>query len=400
MLQFRILGPVEVENDDGLLELGAGRERSLLAVLLLRANEIVATDSLLHALWGDQQPRRAVASLQNGISNLRKLLGVSLIETRAPGYRLRVTPQQLDVVQFDELLKRARGEPAEKRAQTLAAALALWRGEPLADLTFESFAQDEIRRLADRRLVARVERIEAELDCGRHAHGEPAPRHALRGDLIEQPVLGLGRQISQQPLGDPCGALVGSKPASRSAAGQSSRKSTATVRRSAVGWTPSPDSVADLNSITCGWSTSNTVVPAATAAGRAGVQTCGQDDGLPDACGGGGIEEVVEEPGANGHRVGEVHRAGCRFLVQLSGVQFAAGQPGKEVDAHRPDQRLGEGVAGYRTRAVRIPGGNGPRRGNHGGRQTDAGRQVPRVALVPCAAHLGHQMLPKTSSVI
>ena len=68
MLQFRILGPVEVENDDGLVELGGGRQRLLLAVLLLRANEIVATDSLLQALWGDQQPRRAIASkLQNGI---------------------------------------------------------------------------------------------------------------------------------------------------------------------------------------------------------------------------------------------------------------------------------------------------------------------------------------------
>ncbi len=227
MLQFRILGPVEVENDDGLLELGAGRERSLLAVLLLHPNEIVATDTLLHALWGDEQPRRAVASLQNGISNLRKLLGVSLIETRAPGYRLRVTPQQLDVVQFDELLKRARGQLAEKRAQTLAEALALWRGEPLADLTFESFAQDEIRRLADRRLVARVERIEAELECGRHADVVSeleglTVAYPLHEGLTRQLMIALYRcgrqaeamrvfQATRQALDDELGQLPGAE---------------------------------------------------------------------------------------------------------------------------------------------------------------------------------------------
>ncbi len=227
MLQFRILGPVEVENDDGLVDLGGGRQRLLLAVLLLRANEIVATDSLLQALWGDQQPRRAIASLQNGISSLRKLLGVSLIETRAPGYRLRVGPQQLDVVQFDALLKLARGQPAEERAQTLATALALWRGDPLADLMFESFVQDEIRRLADRRLVARLEWIEAELDCGRHADvvaelESLTAAHPLHEGLTRQLMIALYRcgrqaeamrvfQATRQALDDELGQLPGAE---------------------------------------------------------------------------------------------------------------------------------------------------------------------------------------------
>ena len=169
MLQFRILGPLEVANDNGLVDLGGQRQRSLLAVLLLRANEIVPTDSLLHALWGEQPPRTATAALQNGISQLRKLLGTTILETRSPGYRLHVSPEQLDVFEFERLVQEARAQPATERAQTLATALALWRGEPLADLTFEAFAQDEIRRLSDRRLVARTERIDAELECGRHA---------------------------------------------------------------------------------------------------------------------------------------------------------------------------------------------------------------------------------------
>jgi DNA-binding SARP family transcriptional activator len=169
MLQFRILGPLEVTKDSGLVELGGPRQRSLLAVLLLRVNEVVSTDALLYALWGERPPRAATASLQNGISRLRKLLGTAIVETRPPGYRLRVSPEQLDVVQFQQLVQRARAQPFDERAQTLAQALALWRGEPLADMTFQDFAQDAIHQMAHLRFLARVERVEAELECGRHA---------------------------------------------------------------------------------------------------------------------------------------------------------------------------------------------------------------------------------------
>ncbi len=169
MLQFRILGPLEVCNDAGLIELGGQRQRALLALLLLRANEIVATDSLVDALWGERPPRTATASLQNGISQLRKLLGADVVETSPPGYRLRVAHEQVDAVVFERLMREARTLPPEERAKALAEALALWRGEPLADMRFEPFAQDEIRRLVDRRLVALQERIDTEIACGRHA---------------------------------------------------------------------------------------------------------------------------------------------------------------------------------------------------------------------------------------
>jgi DNA-binding SARP family transcriptional activator len=168
MLTFRILGPLEVANDNGLVDLGGEQQRSLLALLLLRVNEVVPTGSLVDALWDGQPPRTAMTSLQNRISRLRKLLGADTLETRPPGYRLRVAPEQLDVVQFELLVKLAEGQAPEERASTLAQALALWRGEPLADLTFKAFAQDEIRRLAHRRLIAHGHRIRADLDCGRH----------------------------------------------------------------------------------------------------------------------------------------------------------------------------------------------------------------------------------------
>jgi DNA-binding SARP family transcriptional activator len=192
MLQFRILGPLEVANDDGLVDLGGEQQRSLLAVLLLRVNEVVSSESLLDALWNERPPRTAMASLQNRVSRLRKLLGADLVETRPPGYRLRVAPEQLDVVQFERLVQLAEGRPADERAETLARALALWRGEPLADLAFKAFAQEEIRRLAHRRLIARGKRIRADLDCGRHADVVAELEGLVRADPLNEE---LGSQL-------------------------------------------------------------------------------------------------------------------------------------------------------------------------------------------------------------
>ena len=204
VLQFRILGPLEVQNEAGLVELGGLRQRSLLALLLLRANEIVATDSLVDALWGERPPRTATTALQNGISQLRRLLGAGVVETRPPGYRLSVAAEQLDVVLFNQLMLRARAQTLapEARAQALAEALALWRGEPLADITFEHFAQDWIRQLCDLRLLAQYERVVAEIACGRHAEfvGEAerlVAAHPLREDLREQLMIALYRSGRQ-----------------------------------------------------------------------------------------------------------------------------------------------------------------------------------------------------------
>ena len=164
MLTYAILGPLEVRRDGALLPLAGQRQRALLALLLLHANEVVPTERLIDRLWGEHPPRTASTSLQNAVSQLRKLLGADALETRPIGYVLAVGPGQLDLLRFEELSRRARHEEPRERAQTLADALELWRGEPLAELAFESFAQGEIRRIEELRVGAIEDRVDAELE--------------------------------------------------------------------------------------------------------------------------------------------------------------------------------------------------------------------------------------------
>jgi DNA-binding SARP family transcriptional activator len=202
MLEFRILGPLEIAQDGEELPLAGQKQRALLALLLLDANRVVSTDRLIDALWGQQPPRTAATSLQNFVSQLRKLLGPETLVTRPPGYELRVPPQQLDLDRFTLLVDEARGAPAEERAAKLRQALALWRGPPLADVGFESFAQGEIARLEELRLGTLEDRVEAELEAGRHAEtvGELeslADEHPLRERLRAQLMLALYRSRRQ-----------------------------------------------------------------------------------------------------------------------------------------------------------------------------------------------------------
>lgn len=169
VLEYRILGPLEVVDDARPLALGGQRQRALLAALLLRPGNVVPTERLVDEIWGEQAPRTATTSLQNAVAQLRKVLGPDVLETQAPGYVLRVDRRQIDVSRFEKLLADARTGPAETRAATLRAALDLWRGPALAEFAFSEFAQAEIRRLEELRLVAAEERIAADIDAGRHA---------------------------------------------------------------------------------------------------------------------------------------------------------------------------------------------------------------------------------------
>ena len=152
---------------------GGGKRRSLLALLLLHANEVVASERLIDELWGERPPATSRTIVRVYVSQLRRELPGDGLLTRAGGYVLRVGPDDLDVLRFERVLAqgtdaRLAGEPA-RAAQLLRGALALWRGPPLADFSYEPFAQREIARLEELRLVALEERIDADLALGRHA---------------------------------------------------------------------------------------------------------------------------------------------------------------------------------------------------------------------------------------
>ena len=117
---FRILGPLEVEGDSGPLALGGQRQRALLAVLLLHAGRVVPTDRLIHELWGDHPPASAANSLQNAVSQLRKVLGPETLQTRAPGYVLVVKNSSIDVGRFESALSDARRAPPAGTCSALA----------------------------------------------------------------------------------------------------------------------------------------------------------------------------------------------------------------------------------------------------------------------------------------
>jgi predicted ATPase/DNA-binding SARP family transcriptional activator len=186
-MEFRLLGPVEAVTDEGSARLGAPKQRALLAVLLLNANEVVSRDRLVDLLWGDDPPRSAVQSLQVYVRGLRQALGPERIETHGTGYRLPLERGQLDLERFERLVQRG-GEAlatgyADDAADELRAALGLWRGSPLADLDGEPVAEGERPRLDDRRLRALELLNEAELALGRH--GEILPE--LEALIAEEP---------------------------------------------------------------------------------------------------------------------------------------------------------------------------------------------------------------------
>ena len=203
-MEFRILGPLEVvDEEERPLALKGSRVRALLVVLLTSANQVVSAGRLIDELWGAQPPRDAANALQYHVSQLRKALAPgNLIETREPGYLIRLTPGQLDLLRFEQLVADAQSTSPQETARLLREALALWRGPALADLVQESFAQPEIRRLEELRLVALERRIDADLALGRRtelvAELETLTRqHLYRETLRAQLMLALygsGRQ--------------------------------------------------------------------------------------------------------------------------------------------------------------------------------------------------------------
>jgi DNA-binding SARP family transcriptional activator len=201
-VDFRILGPIEVLDRGAGLPLGGRNQRALLALLLLHADEVVPTDRMIEAVWGERPPRTALTSLQNSVSQLRKLLGPERIVTKPPGYALRLRDDLVDVDRVRELVDDARAAEPGRRASLLLEAESLWRGPSLADFTYDGFAQTAIAQLEELRLGVIEERIDAEIELGRHAEllGELEARvaeHPLRERLRAQLMLALYRSGRQ-----------------------------------------------------------------------------------------------------------------------------------------------------------------------------------------------------------
>ena len=202
MLEFGILGPLSASRDGSSIAVSGRNPRSLLTLLLLRANETVSSERLVHEMWGEQPPKSATASLQNAVSQLRKALGADVLVTRPHGYAILIEAPQLDLARFERLVRQAREAVPADRARLLRDALSLWRGPALADSELEAFAQDEARRLEELRLTAEEELVDAELELGRHrevtAELEALIRaNPLRERLRAQLMLALYRSSRQ-----------------------------------------------------------------------------------------------------------------------------------------------------------------------------------------------------------
>ena len=212
LLEFGILGPLEVRRNGRVVPLRGRKQRALLALLLLHANEIVSRDSLIDELWSEQPPETAANTLQVHISQLRKALtgdgvdGAEIVTTRAPGYVLTASPDQIDAQRFERLVQLADDARAVGDAVTASAALveaeSLWRGPALGDVAREAFTRPEIARLEELRLRALEDRVDSDLELGRHVElvGEISSlveRHPLRERLREQLMLALYRSGRQ-----------------------------------------------------------------------------------------------------------------------------------------------------------------------------------------------------------
>jgi DNA-binding SARP family transcriptional activator len=193
MMRFRLLGPLEVLAGEDWQGIGAPKWRSVLAVLLIRAGQIVPADVLINEVWGDAPPAKATNLISIYVLRLRRLLGdadSTLLVTRDPGYQLRIGAADSDAQVFEAMVRDGRralaAGDAEDAASQLAEALALWHGSPLADVPPTPLVEAEAERLAELRLDATELRIRAELACGGYGQVIPELRRLLASDPLRE----------------------------------------------------------------------------------------------------------------------------------------------------------------------------------------------------------------------
>jgi predicted ATPase/DNA-binding SARP family transcriptional activator/tetratricopeptide (TPR) repeat protein len=211
VVEFRLLGPLEVVVNGEVRTLPADAERAVLEVLLLNAGRVMSTNALVDALWGEQLPANAANALQGRISRLRRALTTAglpetLVITRRPGYLVDVDPEQVDVHRFVRLVSDARGladnGSSAEAIRLYAQARAMWRGDPLAEFSRQEWSRVEAGRLTELLLAATEEQFELELRAGRHADlvaelEALTARHPLRERLHRQLMLALYRSGRQ-----------------------------------------------------------------------------------------------------------------------------------------------------------------------------------------------------------
>jgi YVTN family beta-propeller protein len=207
-MKFCVLGPLEAVEDGRSAAVGGGRERALLALLLVHAGEIVSRDRMIEELWHGEPPSSGPQSLDVYISRLRKAFrdvgAEDVVTTRAPGYLLNAF--EVDSRLFEQLAADGRDAltagDADRAAQVLRNALALWRGAAYVEVADELWARAEADRLEELRLTATEDRIDADLSLGRHSALVPelevlTTKHPTRERLVCQRMLALYRSGRQ-----------------------------------------------------------------------------------------------------------------------------------------------------------------------------------------------------------
>jgi DNA-binding SARP family transcriptional activator len=193
-MRFRVLGPLQVFDGTGWQGVGPATSRSVLATLLMRAPDVVSVEALIHELWGDTPPKTAATQIHRSVMRLRRAMrdpDGQVLVTASPGYRLTIGDDDIDAQRFGDTAERGHealraGEP-DRAAGLLNEALDLWQGPALSDVSATSSVAVEADRLAEQRLAAWEARVEADLECGRHAElvGE-LRRHVERHPLRER----------------------------------------------------------------------------------------------------------------------------------------------------------------------------------------------------------------------
>jgi DNA-binding SARP family transcriptional activator/tetratricopeptide (TPR) repeat protein len=192
VMAFGLLGPLTVRADGVAVSIAPGKQRVLLAALLLRGGRLLAADELAGLLWGEAPPPSAPVTLQNYVKRLRRALGTGRdrIVTMPGGYLIRAEPGELDVTAMEAALAAGRraaqaGTWPDAGAQA-SAALALWRDEPLCDVDSAELTTQEVPRLTELRFQARELWIEAGLELGGHAMVVAEARQLAAGDPLRE----------------------------------------------------------------------------------------------------------------------------------------------------------------------------------------------------------------------